>query len=161
MSSRTITLNRAFRKILLAVEGPENSGRVIELAIRLAALNGAELTIVHVVPPRIPIVPTNESGVMLPVPSYYFEAEKERMRRRSRWLARLVEAAEEQGVRASMDVVLANDPIAEEVARRAAEEEADLVVVGTNDKSALDRLISGSVSGAVMRKARCPVLVVR
>jgi nucleotide-binding universal stress UspA family protein len=160
-SSRTVLLHRVFRKILLAVDGPENSGRATELAIRLAALNGAELEIVHVLTSGPPILPTNEFGAPNLVLGYYFDAQQRSARQHSRWLARLVGAAEEQGVRASMRVVLTEKTIAEEVAERATEDEADLVVVGTKERSSLDRLISGSVSSGVVRKAKCPVLVVR
>jgi nucleotide-binding universal stress UspA family protein len=38
---------------------------------------------------------------------------------------------------------------------------ADLVVVGTHDPKGIDRLLMGSVAEAVVRKAGCPVVVVR
>lgn len=43
----------------------------------------------------------------------------------------------------------------------ASEVSADLVVVGTHDPKGIDRLLMGSVADAVVRKAGCPVLVVR
>jgi nucleotide-binding universal stress UspA family protein len=43
----------------------------------------------------------------------------------------------------------------------AAELEADLVIVGTHDYSALKRLVLGSVAEQVLRTSHCPVLVVR
>jgi nucleotide-binding universal stress UspA family protein len=52
------------------------------------------------------------------------------------------------------------DPV--EAIRRAAEDEnADLIVVGANDKGFLDRLLHGSVSEDLARHAERPVLVVR
>ena len=39
--------------------------------------------------------------------------------------------------------------------------DADLVVVGTHGRTALGRLLMGSVAEAAVKKARCPVLVVR
>jgi nucleotide-binding universal stress UspA family protein len=39
--------------------------------------------------------------------------------------------------------------------------EADLVIVGSNNKNMLERVALGSVSRAVMEGARCPVLVAR
>ena len=150
-----------FKKIMLAVDGPENSGRAIELALRLAAVNRAELNILHVASLGVPMIPPIGFGPPLLLPPVYFEAERERNRRQSRWLARLVEIAEKRGVRATMDIIEASDSIAEEVTRRASEEEVDLVVVGSNEVGGLERLIRGSVSGSVTQKADCPVLVVR
>ncbi len=39
--------------------------------------------------------------------------------------------------------------------------EADLLIVGTHSRRGIDRLVLGSVSEELVRKARCPVLVAR
>jgi nucleotide-binding universal stress UspA family protein len=49
----------------------------------------------------------------------------------------------------------------EEIARLAADLEADLVVVGTRGRRGLRRVMMGSVAELVVRLAPCPVLVVR
>ena len=49
--------------------------------------------------------------------------------------------------------------VAEEVASLAEELGVDLIVVG--NRSRLRRTLMGSVSGSIVRNARCPVLVVR
>ena len=51
--------------------------------------------------------------------------------------------------------------IAPEIAQLAADLEADLVVVGTESKRGLARLVLGSTAEATVRLAPCPVLVVR
>lgn len=38
---------------------------------------------------------------------------------------------------------------------------ADLLVLGTNQRRGIDRLVIGSVAEELVRKARCPVLVAR
>ena len=60
--------------------------------------------------------------------------------------------------RAALLVLLAAAPTIAEVA---AEEGADLVVVGTQGRGVLDRLVVGSVAERVVRTAPCPVLVVK
>lgn len=54
----------------------------------------------------------------------------------------------------------AGDP-AKKIAEVAAEVGADLIVVGTGDRSWLSRVLSPSVSEALVHNAPCPVLVVR
>jgi nucleotide-binding universal stress UspA family protein len=160
-ASRTMMAERAFRKIMLAVDGPEDSGRAVELAIRLAILNRAELTIIHVASLAIP--PPSPPGLTPPLimPSAYFQGERELTKRRLRWLERLVQVAESRGVKAHMDLIEAQDSIATELTRRASQEEADLVIVGKSGRKGLERFIHGSVSNSVSQRADCPVLVVR
>jgi nucleotide-binding universal stress UspA family protein len=43
----------------------------------------------------------------------------------------------------------------------AEDQHADLIVMGTHGRRGLDRLVMGSVTESVLRKARCPVLAVR
>jgi hypothetical protein len=48
-----------------------------------------------------------------------------------------------------------------EILRMAAEETADLIVMGAHARGALDRLFLGSNASQVVRQAACPVLIVR
>lgn len=50
---------------------------------------------------------------------------------------------------------------ADEIVRVAEEVQADLIIVGSHGKKAVDRLFMGSVSTAVVHRAKQPVLVVR
>jgi len=45
--------------------------------------------------------------------------------------------------------------------RLAAEEHADMIVMGTQGRAGLERLLLGSVAERVIRQAPCPVLTVR
>jgi nucleotide-binding universal stress UspA family protein len=56
---------------------------------------------------------------------------------------------------------LAEGEPGEAIVRLAERRNADLIVVGTHDRSFLDRLLHGSVSAEVTRRAPCGVLVVR
>lgn len=48
-----------------------------------------------------------------------------------------------------------------QIVHLAAKIQADLVMVGTHERSALQRLVVGSVAEMIVRKATCPVIVVR
>jgi nucleotide-binding universal stress UspA family protein len=49
----------------------------------------------------------------------------------------------------------------EEIVGVAADEHADMIVMGTHGRTGLDRLLLGSVTERVVRRAPCPVLTVR
>ena len=49
---------------------------------------------------------------------------------------------------------------AREIERVAAEERADLIVMGVHGRGAVDLMVFGSNTNAVIRNAACPVLVV-
>ncbi|MGH9230512.1 MAG: universal stress protein [Acidimicrobiales bacterium] len=49
----------------------------------------------------------------------------------------------------------------EAISHAAEDEDADLVVVGSNDRGFLQRLLGGSVSQELARKSPRPVLIVR
>lgn len=52
------------------------------------------------------------------------------------------------------------DP-ASEIVRLAADESAEMIVLGTHGRTGMTRLLMGSVAEAVVRRAPCPVLVYR
>jgi universal stress protein A len=53
--------------------------------------------------------------------------------------------------------LVTGDPAAA-IVRLAAEENADMIVMGTHGRTGLKRLLMGSVAEAVVRRATCPVL---
>jgi nucleotide-binding universal stress UspA family protein len=57
-------------------------------------------------------------------------------------------------------LLLAGDP-ASQILSTAAQFDCGLIVMGTNGRTGLSRLLRGSVAAAVQDRARCPVLTVR
>ena len=58
-------------------------------------------------------------------------------------------------------VLLLHGSPAHEIAKAAAAENADLIIVGTHGRGAIAHLLLGSVAEKVVRSAPCPVLTVR
>jgi nucleotide-binding universal stress UspA family protein len=56
---------------------------------------------------------------------------------------------------------VAEGPARTRILEAARREDADLIVLGTHGRSAVDRLMFGSNTDAVIREAPCPVLTVR
>jgi nucleotide-binding universal stress UspA family protein len=72
----------------------------------------------------------------------------------------LADAAAEAGTDGPVTVAATGGDPAEEILRYASEHSIDLIVVGTQRRTAVSRLVLGSVAERVVRGARCPVLVV-
>ncbi len=134
--------------ILHPTDFSENSRYAFQTACALARENRATLIVLHVMipsvsklqeaPPPDPLRPveSQETGARLPWP------------RPSDPQIRVEHRLTE------------GDP-AEEVLRLSQALRCDLIVVGTHGRSGLGRILLGSVAEEVLRKATCPVLVVK
>jgi nucleotide-binding universal stress UspA family protein len=142
------------RHILVATDFSEGAARARKQAAVLARLWGAELTLVHVYNPTM-LVPEGAypaalwSGVDF---TAALKAECEKLLAEER---RLLEPL-------SATTVLAAHPSAAlGICHEAEERGVDLVVVGTQGRTALSRLLLGSVAERVVRLAPCSVMAVR
>ena len=122
-------------------------------AVAMARMLGAELIILHV-----------GADGMLYGETAFGAAELERIYEAQRdWAARAVDervaAARAAGI-AARGVVRVGVP-ADELVRTADDEKAAMIVIGTHGRGGFQRLMLGSVADRVLRRATCPVLVVR
>ena len=60
-----------------------------------------------------------------------------------------------------VEEVIAHGDAAAEIVRVANEREVDLIVISSHGRTGLGRIIFGSTAEAIVRHARCPVLVVK
>jgi nucleotide-binding universal stress UspA family protein len=142
-------------------EGDLALRRAFELALERA---GSEIHVVDV-------VRSFESGVALELPSQLgfttvslAEASRrveEHVERRVEEFTRTVEARERSSAIRRVVSHVRLDAPAEQIVELAFDLDADLVVVGTHGRRGLSRMMMGSVAEAVVRRAPCPVLVVR
>lgn len=153
---------RAFRRILVAVDGSKSSMRAAKMAARLANRNSAQLIVVCVVGrPSYAFTSVSTTGVAafpaLGLSGYYKYAVKEA----ETWLNEAVSLAKQMGVTASKSVVRGSISVIAAITDYAEKRDCDLIVVGTKGKGGFKRLLLGSVSGGVVNHASCSVLVVR
>ena len=134
-----------FRKILVPTDFSPVGEPALEVATSLARDNDAKLVIMHVHEPPIEY----GGGEM-----YYGVQETDRDELRKM----LCEIAPTDQVVYSRKLVV-GDPI-EAIIQVAESEKVDLIVMGTHERRGLQRLL-GSVSEAVVRRAKCPVLTVK
>jgi nucleotide-binding universal stress UspA family protein len=142
-------------RILLATDGSVGAEFAARTAIRLATGGDCELHLIYVV--RLPGYPA-----YVPISVRHLEwalhegAEREALEKL--WeLASRIRAAGGPVAGAH----LRTGKVVEEVLGLAEELEVDLIVVGSRDRSGVARTVMGSVSGSVVRHARCPVVVAR
>ena len=137
--------------ILAAVDTSPGASRVIETAARLARRNWqhAQVNILHVY----------KTGLFDRPPPGGGHASELQAEARN-YLDYHVRMARRQTTVPVTGQFVVGDPT-DEIVRVADSLSADMVVMGTHDSVGLERLLLGSVAEAVVRRARCSVLVVR
>ena len=152
----------SFEKVMLTLDGSGFARQAAPQAAAIAQRFNSTLILYSVLPnPRstaatLPLlssdVETLEAGI-----DRRLHAEAHRLDTELRKLV------EDLGVPpANVDVVVeAHNNAAEAIARYAAANEVDLVVMCTHARSGLERGLRGSVAEAVLHNAPCPVLLVR
>ena len=145
---------KRIRRVLYASDFSTASRRAMTTAVALAKSLDANLTIISVLAPLVPVVPEQ----------YFDAATLDRLDERARhWsgrqLARLAAAAKRAGVKVTT-ILRQGDP-ASEIVRAGRSTRADLIVVGTHGRRGLSKILLGSVAERVVASAPCPVLTVR
>ena len=138
-----------YRTILFATDGSEYAALAEDHALALARQAGARIEAVFVVDRRMATQLVALSSTML----------EELKRDGQQALDRLVQRAHE----ASIDVGtnLAEGHVGPTILSEAARLGADMIVVGSHGRTALGRMILGSVSQRVINEAHCSVRVAR
>lgn len=146
-----------YRRILIATDGSELSGRAIKEGVDLARHVGAELCAVYAVSNYVPPVEAIAPVYYLPtLDEYQSRAEQEA----EKILDAVSAAADEAGVPCESEWALSDDPyklILDVVERRG----CDLVVMASHGRRGLSGLILGSETTRVLTHSKVPVLVVR
>lgn len=144
---------KKFKQILAPTDLSPESLDVVKYAAHLAESEGAKLTILHVVSPT-PIIYADIA------PSIDLSGIAEEIAKHSReelesWVASHVEGV--KSIELLVEVGLADEVIGD-VAEKI---DASVVVMATHGYRGIKRALLGSVTEWFMRRAPCPVLVVR
>lgn len=147
-----------FEHVLCAIDFSECSLAALEYAMAAAAGSGAVLTLAHVIEwpwaePPAPVLgelPFMEAAALA-------EFRQQRERQATKHLAELVP----QTLAESCRTRISHGRAHAEVLKLAADERADLIVLGVHGRNPLDMAVFGSTTHQVVRHATCPVLTVR
>ena len=142
------------RRILHPTDFSSASNAAFARAVAMAKVDRAQLLLVHVIAPPMPI-----SGEGYIPPNLYDDLEASARKYAQKRLASLVEKARKAGVKA---VSVIQEGVAhEQIARAAKSKKADLIVIGTHGRTGFAKFFLGSVASRVVATAPCPVLTVR
>jgi nucleotide-binding universal stress UspA family protein len=141
------------KRIICAVDFSECSERAVEHAVAIARWYDAAVTVLHVVDLR---VETPVGAPLAPIALAPAPLTSAAPHRAAVQLQQFVEAMAIKGV--SIDTVVRDGRPDTSILELAETLPADLLVMGTHGRSGFDRLVMGSVTERVLRKARCPVL---
>jgi nucleotide-binding universal stress UspA family protein len=149
--------------VLVPTDGSENAERAVRFSAQVA--DRRQQAVVTVVFVHLLVSPLATVGTLTPAPEQPLQDFSDEERTRAQDIVdRAVEVV--SGLVTSPDVTVTGrvvvDSRADEGILRVADEiDADIIVVGTRGLSTLRGAIMGSVSHALIEKARCPVLVVK
>lgn len=133
--------------VLVATDGSDRADAAVDEAIDLAALTDATLHVLSVA-----------EGTDVPVPEAELVALEEAMDTvASTAIDDVRQQANTSGV--GTETAVREGAPAEEVLAYAQKYDVDIVVMGTDGRSGLDRVLLGSVAETVLRSAERPVLV--
>ncbi len=143
-------MNKYIKKILIPVDGSENSKKALEMGITLAKTANAHLTVLEVI---------EEFG---PLPGYYEAAPPGTDR--VKWISeqrfeKVHPMLEETKIKWDRQVV--EGYAADKIIEIAAEGKYDMIVIGSRGLSPLGRFLLGSVSDRVVHHAPCSVTIVK
>jgi nucleotide-binding universal stress UspA family protein len=150
-----------YTHILVSLDGSEIAEQVLPHVEALAEKFGSKITLLRaIIPPALPLM---ETPMGLPVTPYTTEvyvgaAEAERQAA-SDYLREVGDRLRNRGLQVEQE--LPDGPPAGEIIERASALGVDLIAMTTHGRGGLERLVLGSVAEDVLRRAPCPVLLVR
>jgi nucleotide-binding universal stress UspA family protein len=142
-----------FRNVLCAVDFSQDSARALEYAASLARHAAGRLTLMHAVEP-MPVAYDPMVGVAFDIVGYERALEESGRSQLQKF------APEATAVGCEIDTIVARGKAYKEVLRVATERDIDLIVLGVHGRNALDRLVFGSTTEQILRRATCPILAV-
>ena len=136
------------KRILVAVDFSDESSLALDWAIMLAKTQeGASITLCHVL-----------SQTMTPVgPDALVFLQSDQEERMAK--ARMEEWKQHVPSEIPCRVIVTKGPSASEIISVAEKEQSQLILLTTHGRRGLSRVLHGSVSEEVVRRASCPVLV--
>jgi len=138
-----------FKKILIATDGSENNQTAVNEGIKIARACGSSVSVVYVIDMHAFETIPADVGMRDTYQLLQDEAKQ------------VLDRIKTQGEDLQMETKVLEGRPANEIVEFAAENGIDLIVIGTQGKTGIKRILLGSVAETVIRAASCMVLVVK
>ncbi|MFA5831951.1 MAG: universal stress protein [Bacteroidota bacterium] len=141
------------KKILVPIDFSDNSKKALRYAIPFAQQFNASLILVYIVEPTI--YPSDFGFGQVGFP----DVEKELHEKAISEMSALIDAVVPKTLN-TQTMVGSGIPFVE-ITTFAKEQEVDMIIVATHGRTGVEHILFGSTAEKIIRKAPCPVLVVR
>ena len=141
-----------FSKILVAIDGSDHAEKAFRNAMALAQKFDSKVVIVHVTSPPRAGADMGHFPVQEAIKLAFEEAES---------LISKFSSIAQQEFGLMVETVAAKGSPADEILKTAVSINADLIVMGSRGLTGFKELVLGSVSSAVVHRAKIPVLTVK
>jgi nucleotide-binding universal stress UspA family protein len=148
-----------FSKIMVGIDGSEESMKAVEFAISMAKIYRAELIAVHVLTSDIGYI-YSSPGVESPpltIKEIILLAEDEA----TKWFDKAKEKADNEEIQLKTEFIVAKKSVLNKILEYLEEHNINLIVVGTRGRSGIKKMLLGSVASGLVTYASCPVLVIK
>ncbi len=140
-----------FSKILIPVDGSDNSYRALDAALLLSEKLGAKVTAIHVME-DIPVLHIQSEKLLTELIDAY-KKENQLI------LSKCSEIATRKGL--SINTKLLQGNPGSTILAFCEKEKYDIVVIGSRGMGRFKELVLGSVSSKVVHHSSCPVMIIR
>ena len=138
--------------ILTCIDFSASTEKVVNKTAEIAKAISAKLWLLHIAEPEPDFV-GYEVG-----PQSVRDSLSKRFHEEHRQIQAIADRMRKEGI--DTTALLVQGSTVETILAKASKLSADMIVVGTHGRGAISQLFVGSVSEGVLRKAKCPVLVV-
>jgi nucleotide-binding universal stress UspA family protein len=148
-----------FSKIVVGIDGSEESMKAAEYAISIAKLYNAELNAITVLTSDIGYI-YSSPGVESPpltVKEIILLAGDEA----KKWFDEIKEKANKKGIQLKTEYIVAKKSLLNTILEYVEEHDINLVVVGTRGRSGIKKMLLGSIASGLVTYSPCPVLVIK
>ena len=145
------------RRVLVPMDGSENSFRAAAFAADIALKYGSELVLAHALEIRPTLSALGMPSISVrEIKRLKIEARKEV----DPWFARAIkEASPDLSVRT--EIIESAMSLVGTIIDYAEKEDVDLIIMGSRGRTGFKKLILGSVASGVVTYAHCPVMVIK
>ncbi len=143
----------AYNNILVPTDFFEGFDKALKHAKSIAKLMNSTIYVVHVIEPSLYPTDFGFSQISL------MDIENEILQNSKIQLEAIVDDLKKEGINAECEVLFGR--ASDRIIDFAEEKKVDLICISTHGRSSLDKMIFGSTTEKVLRRAKCPILSIR